>query len=242
MDQTKHFHLNNNTLILENVTAKDEGVFVETVVLRNGTTKCLNFKLIIQHPPSVTEIVVSWTSNTSVTLKCKVSGSFLHLMWKREGVPILEKHRHSLSEENQTLHISNITNSDYGTYSCTASNAYGESETHTNITSENSTVNQETGTSGKTDHTVLLSGLTLTGVLGLRIMLYCLHKYHHRQRVEKCRTTDEGDADNVHGIYKVSAAAQHFEDFGYSCREETAVLYCVTNDQPKACPDAGEDK
>ncbi|KAK2871078.1 hypothetical protein Q8A67_023605 [Cirrhinus molitorella] len=46
---------------------------------------------------------------------------------------------------------------------------------------------------------------------------------------------------------QASDAAQPFEDFGYSlvrptCRKETAVLYCVTNDRPTACPDAGVDK
>ncbi|XP_073686370.1 uncharacterized protein [Garra rufa] len=211
-------------------------------------------------------------------------------MWKREGVPILEKHRHSFSEKNQTLHISNITSSDYRTYSCIASNAYGESETHTNITGENSTVNQENGASGKTDQsdqTVLLSGLAVIGVLGLCIVFCCLHKYHHRQRAENVRTTDEGGADNDLGIYQevpgteevtplpyvytdfikpkessqASAAAQHFEDFGYSevadtCRKETVVLEefgysevgpaavtldCVSEEQSTACPGAEEE-
>ncbi|KTG42462.1 hypothetical protein cypCar_00010154 [Cyprinus carpio] len=184
-------------------------------------------------------------------------------MWKREGLPILEKHRHSFSESNQTLHISNITSSDYGTYSCIASNAYGKSEKHTYITGQNSTVNRGNIAGGKTqsDQIVLSSGLTLAGVLGLCIVFYCLYKNHHR------------GADNDHGIYQeipvteevtplpyvytdfikpkessqASAAAQHFEDFGYSevgptCREETVVLYeRVSNEQSTACPDAGEE-
>ncbi|KAK2871079.1 hypothetical protein Q8A67_023606 [Cirrhinus molitorella] len=287
---TANFYSHNNTLILENVTAQDEGIFSETIVLKNGTIKHLNFTLTIQYPPNATEIVVSWTSNTSVTLKCNVSGSFLHLMWMREGVPIIEKHRHSFRESNQTLHISNITSSDYGTYSCIASNEYGESKTHTNITGEYSTVNQENGTSGNTDQsnqTVLLSGLAVIGVLGVCTVFCCLHKYHHRQRAENGRTTDEGGADNDIGIYQevpgteevtplpyvytdfikpkessqASAAAQHFEDFGYSevgdtCREQTVVLedfgysevgletvalYCVSKEQSTACPDAEEE-
>ncbi len=45
---TAHFYLNNNTLILENVTAQDEGVFKETIVLINGSTKTLHYTLIIQ--------------------------------------------------------------------------------------------------------------------------------------------------------------------------------------------------
>lgn len=46
---------------------------------------------------------------------------------------------------------------------------------------------------------------------------------------------------------QASAAALHFEDFGYSeagptSREETVVLYWVTNDLSRSRPDAGEDK
>ncbi|XP_016413910.1 fibroblast growth factor receptor 1 [Sinocyclocheilus rhinocerous] len=253
---TAHFYLNNNSLILENVTTKDEGVFTETIIRGNGTTNMLSFTLIIQYPPSATEIVVSWTSSTSVTLKCEVSGLFLHLMWKREGFPILEKHRHSFSERNQTLHISNITSSDYGTYSCFASNAYGESEKHTYITGENSTVNRGNGAGGKTqsDQIVLSSGLTLAGVLGMCIVFYCLHKNHHR------------DADKVHGVYQEvpdteevtfslyvytdvmtpkepsQASFEDYSDDGLTCREETVTLYWVNNDQSTSCPDAGEDK
>ncbi|XP_056096167.1 hemicentin-2 isoform X2 [Rhinichthys klamathensis goyatoka] len=248
-------------LLYLNVTAQDEGVFMETIVRRNGTAKSQNFTLIIQYPPNATEIVVSQTSSTSVTLKCEVSGSFLQLMWKRERVPILEKHRHSFSERNQTLHISNITSSDYGMYSCIVSNAYGESEQHINITGENSPVNQGNGSSGKiqSGQILLSSGFTLMGVLGLWIMFYGLYKYHHR------------DADNVLGIYQevpetaevtplpyvytdfikpkepnqASAAALHFEGFGYSevgptCSADTVVQYC-DEEQTTACPEAGDE-
>ncbi|XP_052423610.1 intraflagellar transport protein 46 homolog isoform X9 [Carassius gibelio] len=187
---TARFYLNNNTLILENVTERDEGVFIETIVTANGTKKWLNVTLTIQYPPNAIEIVVSWTSSTSVTLKCEVSGLFQHLMWKREGVSILEKHRHSFSERNQTLHISNITSSEYGSYSCIASNAYGESEKHTYITGNGT--RDET----RSDQTVLSSGLTLTCVLGLCLVFYCLYKYHH------------SDADKVHGIYQTSLSRE----------------------------------
>ncbi len=45
---------------------------------------------------------------------------------------------------------------------------------------------------------------------------------------------------------QASAAAQHFEDSGYSevgptSSEETVVLYWVTNDLSRSRPDAGED-
>ncbi|XP_067288745.1 leucine-rich repeats and immunoglobulin-like domains protein 2 isoform X2 [Pseudorasbora parva] len=268
-----NFSLSNNTLILKNVTAQDEGIYMETIVRKNGTATFHNFTLMIQYPaPNATEIVVSWTSRTSVTLKCEVSGLFLHLMWKRERVPILEEHRHSFSERNQTLHISNITSSDYGTYSCVVSNAYGESEQHINITGENSTVNQGNGTNGQTQsgHILLSSGFTLMGVFGLSVMIYSLYKCHHRQRTENGRTTDEGGADNLLGVYQeipgteeatplpyvytdfikpkepnqASAAAQHSEDFGYSEVGPTCRTESVvqfSEEQSTACPDAGEE-
>lgn len=52
---TAHFYSNNNTLILENVTAQDDGVFKETILLINGTIKLLNFTLIIQCKSDISE-------------------------------------------------------------------------------------------------------------------------------------------------------------------------------------------
>nr|XP_055064266.1 contactin-3-like isoform X2 [Misgurnus anguillicaudatus] len=142
-----HFYLNNNTLILENVTAQDEGVFMETIVNESGVTKTLNITLYIVYPPNAREIVVTWTTNTSVSLTCEVTATFTHIMWKREDSPILEDNRHSLSENNQTLNISNMTRSDDGKYSCVATNAYGKSETHTKVTCEKCCMHRENPTS-----------------------------------------------------------------------------------------------
>ncbi|XP_073771069.1 HEPACAM family member 2 isoform X2 [Danio rerio] len=190
-----HFYISNNSLILENVTKQDEGLYMETIALKDKPTKHQNFTLIIDYPPNTTEIQVSWSSSTSMTLTCNVSGSFLHLMWKREGVSILEDERHSFSDRNQTLHISNISSSDYSTYSCIVSNEYGQSEMHKDFTSENSTINQGNTPSGKRQmvQIVFTSGLVFFGVLGLCVIFYCLHKHQHRQRGQNDRTTtDEG--------------------------------------------------
>ncbi|XP_026129562.1 opioid-binding protein/cell adhesion molecule homolog isoform X3 [Carassius auratus] len=218
---TARFYLNNNTLILENVTERDEGVFIETIDTGDRTKEWLNVTLTIQYPPNATGIVVSWTSSTSVTLKCEVSGLFQHLMWKREGVSILEKHRHSFSERNQTLHISNITSSEYGSYSCIASNAYGESEKHTYITGHRAE-------NGKT---------TDGGEAAIDLGIY--------QEIP-----DFGEVTPLPCVYtdfikpressQASAAAQHFEESGYSevgpsCREP------VSNEESTACPEAGEE-
>lgn len=239
-----HFYISNNSLILENVTKQDEGFYSETIVTANGIMKVYNFTLIIKYAPNTTEILVSWSSNTSVSLTCKVTGSFLHLMWKREGVSILEDERHSFSDRNQTLHISSISSSDYSTYSCIVSNEYGKSENYINITSENSAFNQEKDPSDKSQLVqIVFSGLAFMGVLGMCIVFYCLYKHHHRQRGQNGRTTtDEGDADNDTAIYQEvaetekvtplpyvytdfikpkdgrqpSAAQQHLDDFGYS--------------------------
>ncbi|XP_056592930.1 uncharacterized protein LOC130411933 [Triplophysa dalaica] len=204
-----HFDLNNNSLILENVTAQVEGVFKETIITNNSSTKSFIFVLNILHPLDATGIVVSWSvNNTSVSLTCKVSGTHTNIMWKREDSPIQRDNRHSFSENNQTLHISNITSSDDGKYSCVATNSIGKSETQTYITSEevftygeNTTFSQKHDANSKQNQAFLWSGLAL-GVLGLCIILfYGIYKYRKSHRTENNRTTEE-DVDISLGIYQ----------------------------------------
>nr|XP_055064264.1 contactin-5-like isoform X2 [Misgurnus anguillicaudatus] len=165
-----HFYLNNNTLILENVTAQDEGVFMETIVNGSGITKTFNFTLYIAHPPNATGIAVTCTTNTSVSLTCEVTATFTHIMWKREDSPILEDDRHSLSKNNQTLNITNMTRSDDGKYSCVATNAYGKSETHTNVICEKRFMHSENVTSNFGVGLIRSKrGFTIIGLLGLCI-------------------------------------------------------------------------
>ncbi|XP_051973942.1 leucine-rich repeats and immunoglobulin-like domains protein 1 [Xyrauchen texanus] len=235
-----HFYLNNNSLILENVTVQDEGVYMESIVSENRIKKSPNITLYIQNPTSVSEIMVSWISNTSVTLRCEVTGLFLHLKWMKEGVSILDDYRHSISERNQTLHITNITSSDYGTYSCLVTNSYGVSEKQTHITGENRTLSQENSTSAvsvRPNNQIVLSiGLTLIGVLGLCIVLIVIYKYHHdvsgdchRKTLDRMtrgnggengRTAEEGDEDidlgifqEIHDIEEVTPLPYVYTDF-----------------------------
>ncbi|XP_051539680.1 uncharacterized protein LOC127432521 [Myxocyprinus asiaticus] len=256
-----HFYLNNNSLILENVTAQNEGLYTETIVIENRPTKSLNFTLRILYPLNTTDIMVSWTSKSSVTLRCEVTGTFLNLKWMREGVSIQEDHRYSI--RNHTLHITNITSSDYGKYSCLVTNLYGESEKHKYITGENSTLSQINGTTAaplRQNNLILISsGFTLIGVLGLCIVFVVIFRYHqgHCHRKTPDRKTRE-DEDTDLGVYQEisateevtalpyvytdfikpkeanqdSAAAEHFEEFGYSeigpaGREETVILDCA---------------
>ncbi|XP_057177926.1 intraflagellar transport protein 46 homolog isoform X2 [Triplophysa rosa] len=222
-----HFYLNNNSLILENVTAQVEGVFKETIVTNNSATKSFIFVLNILYPLNATGIVVSWSyNNTSVSLTCKVSGTYTDIMWMREDSPIQRDNRHSFS--NQTLHISNITNLDYGQYSCVATNSYEKSETQIYIISEecstngeNTTFYQEHDANSNRHQAIqifLWSGLAL-GILGLCIsVFYGINKYRHSQvhrqdtkqdgntrghRREDDRTTEE-DVDIDLGIYQTS--------------------------------------
>lgn len=242
-----HFYLNSNSLVLENVTAQDEVVFKETIITKNGTTKILNFTLNIICPPEAIGIVVSWRcNNTSVSFTCEVNGTFTDIMWKREDSPILKDNRHSFSETNQTLHISNITSSDYGTYSCVATNSYRKSETQTYITNEEYSTHCENSTPDNSKHEImqiaLSSGLTI-GISGLCIILfYGIKTCSHSHRGEDGRTTEEGDVDTDLAIYQEvpdtavvslpyvytdfikprevnensASATENTEDFGYS--------------------------
>ncbi|XP_056593141.1 neural cell adhesion molecule 1-like [Triplophysa dalaica] len=146
-------------------------------------------------------------------------------MWKREDSPIQRDNRHSFSENNQTLHISHITSSDDGKYSCVATNSIGKSETQTHITSEevftygeNTTFYQEHDANSKQHQaiqTLLWRGLAFIGILGLCVIVfYGINKYCHSQvhrgkqdrntrghRRVNNRTTEE-DVDISLGIYQ----------------------------------------
>ncbi|XP_065115362.1 uncharacterized protein [Paramisgurnus dabryanus] len=257
-----HYYLSNNTLILENVTAQVEGVFMgKTIFNKSGITKQFNITLYIVYPPNATGIGVTWTSNTSVSLTCEVTATFTHIMWKREDSPILEDTRHSLSENNQTLNISNMTSSDDGKYSCVATNAYGKSETHTNVTWKTTTHPPRQDNSTLTIHQILFpSGLSIITILGLSTVIFCIIKYCHCRRGENDKAT-AGDAnidlriyEEIPGIGEVvplpcvykdfikprqdhqdSAAAKHVEDFGYSeigpTCNTTTILYPISSDE-----------
>ncbi|XP_065112578.1 uncharacterized protein [Paramisgurnus dabryanus] len=167
-----HYYFNNNTLILENVTAQVQGVLMENIVNGSGITKTFNitFTLYIAYPPNAKGIGVTWTTNTSVSLTCEVTANFTHIMWKREDSPILEDTRHSLSENNQTLNISSMTRSDDGKYSCVATNAYGKSETHTNVICEKCFMHGENPISNFGVGLIRSKrGFTFIGLLGLCI-------------------------------------------------------------------------
>nr|XP_055064269.1 uncharacterized protein LOC129446880 [Misgurnus anguillicaudatus] len=167
-------------------------------------------------------------------------------MWKKEDSPILEGDRHSLSENNQTLNISNMTRSDDGKYSCVATNAYGKSETHTNVTCEKCCMDRKTSTpSPRQDMTIsqilFPSGLSIITILGLSIVFFGIIKYCHCRKGKNDKATagdvniDIGIYEEIPGIKEVvplpcvykdfikprqanqdSAAAKHLEDFGYS--------------------------
>ncbi|KAI4875823.1 hypothetical protein NFI96_005655 [Prochilodus magdalenae] len=84
-------------------------------------------------PPTALRIAVS-VSRCPLTLKCEVRGEVLNLRWLRDGQPLTEDNRISFNESNRTMQVSCLNISDWGRYTCQASNANISSEAHVNIT------------------------------------------------------------------------------------------------------------
>lgn len=85
--------------------------------------------------PVASKITVC-SSNYSLTLTCEVNGEFNLLQWFRDGLPLPEDQRFSFTENNKTMQVSNLSTSDYTTYTCQVSNENGKSEAQVNVTGE----------------------------------------------------------------------------------------------------------
>ncbi|GAA6074739.1 HEPACAM family member 2-like, partial [Tachysurus ichikawai] len=78
---------------------------------------------------AVSKIIVS-SSSGSLTLNCENSGKFKQLQWFRNGLPLPDDQRFSLSDNNKTMVVSSLTSSDCGNYTCKVSDEHRTSAAH----------------------------------------------------------------------------------------------------------------
>ncbi|GAA6078493.1 HEPACAM family member 2-like, partial [Tachysurus ichikawai] len=79
---------------------------------------------------AVSKIIVS-SSSDSLTLNCETgSGKFKQLQWFRNGFPLPDDQRFSLSDNNKTMVVSSLTSSDCGNYTCKVSDEHRTSAAH----------------------------------------------------------------------------------------------------------------
>ncbi|MCJ8742526.1 hypothetical protein PDJAM_G00083140 [Pangasius djambal] len=132
--QNIRFNLQNMSLTLVHLTPEDEGIYEEKAIFKNNSIKHFNVTLSLQCPasPVASNITVS-SSLGSLILKCEINFEFKLLQWLRNGLPLPDDQRFSLTENNTTMQVSNPTSSDCETYTCQVSNANGISEVHVNV-------------------------------------------------------------------------------------------------------------
>ncbi|XP_060752408.1 hepatic and glial cell adhesion molecule isoform X2 [Tachysurus vachellii] len=185
--QNISFNLENMSLILDNITKKDEGNYEEITIFKNHTIRSFNITLSVPclEPMilSVSKVNVSFISDF-LTLNCETSGEFKQLQWFRNGLPLPDDQRFSLSKKNKTMVVSNLTRSDCGNYTCQVSNTHRTSAAHV-IVSENACLQESFS-----KHILFTAGLSLICLLVLSISLILLCKYYDRRKIKNASTEE----------------------------------------------------
>nr|XP_015193093.1 PREDICTED: hepatocyte cell adhesion molecule-like isoform X3 [Lepisosteus oculatus] len=129
-------YLDNSTLVLKDVTEEDEGLYEVTWELQNSNLIRINTSLSIIPPLSEPRISISSpSSQAGLTLTCQVTGgSGASYWWLRDGRPLPQDGRHSVSDRNTSLQIGNLTAADCVSYSCVAANILRSREVHIQLT------------------------------------------------------------------------------------------------------------
>ncbi|XP_047660678.1 carcinoembryonic antigen-related cell adhesion molecule 8-like isoform X3 [Tachysurus fulvidraco] len=181
--QNISFNLENMSLILDHITKEDEGNYEEKTLFKNKTILYFNITLSVPYlEPKILSVskVNFFCSSGSLTLICETSGKFKQLQWFKNARSLPDDQRFSLSDNNKTMVLSNLTSSDCGNYTCQVSNANGTSAAHV-IVSENACP-QESST---VPQQILFSaGLSLICLLVLCISLICLGIYYDRRKIK----------------------------------------------------------
>ncbi|KAK2823488.1 hypothetical protein Q7C36_020088 [Tachysurus vachellii] len=171
------------SLILDHITKKDEGNYEEKTIFKNQTI--LHFNITLSVPClepmilSVSKDNVSFISGP-LTLNCETSGEFKQLQWFRNGLPLPDDQRFSLSKKNKTMVVSNLTSSDCGNYTCQVSNEHRTSAAHV-IVNDNACLQES---SSVPQQILFTAGLSLICLLVLCISLICLCIHYDRRKIK----------------------------------------------------------
>ncbi|KAF4081987.1 hypothetical protein AMELA_G00146520 [Ameiurus melas] len=155
---------------------EDEGIYEEKTIFKNKSIKYVNVTLSLLFASKIT---VS-SSPGALTLKCEIDGEFKLLRWFRNGLPLLDDQRFSLTENNKTMQVSNLTSSDCATYTCQVSNENLTSAAQIDIsgTITNFCQNSTGGEFVALIKPILFpAGFSLLGLLVLCIILIFICKY-----------------------------------------------------------------
>ncbi|XP_038672974.1 hepatocyte cell adhesion molecule-like [Scyliorhinus canicula] len=117
------FYRSNGSLLLRNITLKDEGLYTVQINLNEIRSKMIHLKVFEPVPePSISSN--STYVDTAIGLDCRVTAKKLSsVLWWKDGKVITNDQRYQLTEDNRTMVIKKATKSDCGMYTCTVENA-----------------------------------------------------------------------------------------------------------------------
>ncbi|KAK1153471.1 hepatocyte cell adhesion molecule isoform X2 [Acipenser oxyrinchus oxyrinchus] len=175
------YYSHNNTLVLNNLTEEDEGVYEVTQECVDSAISTRMIRLSLMSPLSEPLINVS-VSNTShsvlLTLSCNVTeGMQPSYWWLKDGKPLPRDDRHF--EQNSSLEVRNVTEQDCVTYTCVSQNRLGSREAQRSITANDSHACISPGSADSLTSAQILSiAAAVLCAAGLCIIVYCTKRHY----------------------------------------------------------------
>ncbi|KAI5090910.1 carcinoembryonic antigen-related cell adhesion molecule 1 isoform X2, partial [Silurus meridionalis] len=128
---TDRASLNTNTLALtlKRLTESDSGQYaLEVVTVTETNSSVTSVQVFV--PASNVTILPSQTElvefNSTVSLRCSASGSFLTFVWLNKSSEVTAGDRVQLTDSNSSLTITNVIRGDRGPYHCQVSNTVSQ--------------------------------------------------------------------------------------------------------------------
>ncbi|XP_026797798.3 hepatocyte cell adhesion molecule [Pangasianodon hypophthalmus] len=239
--QNIRFNSQNMSLTLVHLTPEDEGIYEEKAIFKNNSIKHFNVTLSLECPASLvaSNITVSFSLG-SLILKCEINCEFKLLKWLRNGLPLPDDQRFSLTENNTTMQVSNLTSSDCEIYTCQVTNENGISEVFVSVRDKGPC---QVNTFLQFSAIIFPVGLSLICLLVLCIILIYVCKYYGHRKI-KATSPEEPVYDEPISPQEEAATptpdllivyqdiikpndSHQSEDFGYS-----TIAYVLENMQP----------
>ncbi|KAL2094831.1 hypothetical protein ACEWY4_009550 [Coilia grayii] len=171
------FHCQNNSLVLNTVTSKDVGDYMEKIICQsNGDINVINITLRIISPPQITNLSINSTQSALI-ITCEVGGENVSSTWLKDGQALPQNDQQVLQNMNRTLMVHEPTGRDCGKYTCLASGDGGNAEAHVNINGDYPICTKDQHEAQGKEIAIITSSAVIC-VLALIIVGVCIKRYH----------------------------------------------------------------
>ncbi|CAH0546577.1 unnamed protein product [Brassicogethes aeneus] len=128
--ETNRLEITGDTLIIENLKAKDGGLYRCLADNKNPSPAHQSIEIEVETEPIVTieKYAVNTDKNKDIELKCTVHGVPAPVTnWQKDGMNLVSTEHHALKNKGKhhMLIINNVQDDDFGSYTCTAKNSVG---------------------------------------------------------------------------------------------------------------------